>query len=138
MIASELRTVITRLVKKLRKKSKTAENLSLTERSTIALLDQYGELYANELAAMEQITTQSMSQVLNHLQELGFIVRTPSQTDKRKAIVSLSAQGKAALYKVRNERDEWLSNALRQTCAPEDIAALTKALGPLKKLVDFD
>jgi DNA-binding MarR family transcriptional regulator len=69
-LASELRTVITRLIKKLRKHSVTGMQLSLTERSTMSLLDQYGELLPNELAAMEKITNQSMSQILNHLSEL--------------------------------------------------------------------
>ena len=70
-LASELRTVVTRLIKKLRKKSTTGLSLSLTERSTMALLDQKGEMLPNELAAMEKITNQSMSQILNHLGELG-------------------------------------------------------------------
>ena len=137
-LATDLRTVVTRLVKKLRKQSTPGENLSMTERSTIALLDQYGQLYPNELAAMEKITTQSMSQILNHLLELGCIIRTPSQTDKRKVIISLSPVGKEVLVKVRNERDEWLSNALEKSCTPDEIYALVQAIKPLKKLVDFD
>src|SRR6201995_31117 len=111
-LASELRTTLTRLIKKLRKKSETGEGLSLTERSTMALLDQHKELLPNELAAMEKITTQSMSQILAHLLELGYITRRTSPDDKRKAIISLSANGSAVLYQVRNERDEWLSKAL--------------------------
>lgn len=137
-LASELRTVTTRLVKKLRKKSATGEGLSLTERSTIGLLDQYKQLLPNELAAMEKITTQSMSQILNHLFELGLIIRTPSETDKRKVIISLSETGKSTLYKVRHERDEWLSDAIAEVLTPEEHFALLKALKPLTKLVDFE
>jgi DNA-binding MarR family transcriptional regulator len=137
-LASELRTVTTRLVKKLRRQSSTADNLSLTERSTIALLDQHQELLPNELAAMEKITTQSMSQVLSNLQQRGYIKRRISETDKRKAIISLSALGRAVLYQVRNERDEWLNKALDATCTAEEKALLKKAIGPLTKLVDFD
>ncbi len=112
-LATDLRMVITRLIKKLRIKSTTGKNLSLTERSTLALLDQHKELFPNELAAMEKITTQSMSQILNHLLELGFINRRLSKTDKRKSIISLSKTGQNILYKVRNERDEWLNKALQ-------------------------
>jgi len=72
------------------------------------------------------------------LLELGLIIRTPSQTDKRKAIISLSDEGKTVLYKVRNERDEWLSKALAETCTAEEQQLLMAALGPLTKLVDFD
>lgn len=137
-LASDLRTVITRLFKKLRNKSTTGEKLSLTERSTISLLDRHRELLPSELAAMEKITTQSMSQILNHLLELGYIVRRVSPTDKRKAIISLSKAGKHILYKVRNERDEWLHEALNIVCKVGDQELLRKAIMPLTRLVDFD
>ena len=74
-LASDLRTVITRLVKKLRTKSAATGNMSLTERSVISLLDLHKELLPSELASMEKITTQSISQILNHLEELGYINR---------------------------------------------------------------
>ena len=137
-LASELRTVISRLIKKLRSKSSASGELSLTERSTIALLDQHKELLPNELAAMEKITTQSMSQVLHHLLELGYITRRVSATDKRKAIISLSKSGQGFLYKIRNERDEWLTQALNETCSAKEQELLRRALVPLTKLVDYE
>ena len=137
-LASSLRNIITRLTKKLRKQSATGERLSLTERSTIAMLDLHKELLPSELAAMEHITTQSMSQVLNHLYELELITRTPSETDKRKVIIRLSPMGQELLYQVRNEREEWLNKALKELCTPEEQALLQQALGPLSKLVDFE
>ena len=137
-LASELRTVITRLTKKLRKHSVTGMQLSLTERSTMSLLDQYGELLPNELAAMEKITRQSMSQILNHLHELGYIIKKTHDTDNRKTIISLSKEGQTILYKVRNERDEWLQKALQETCSVKEQELIKKALVPLTKLVDFD
>lgn len=135
-LASNLRNITTRLTKKLRKQSATGEKLSLTERSTIALLDQYQQLMPTELAAMEHITTQSMSQVLNHLLELGLIIRTASETDKRKVLISLSPLGVETLNRVRNEREEWLNKALNQVCTPEEQELLQRALVLLSKLVD--
>jgi DNA-binding MarR family transcriptional regulator len=137
-LASDLRTVITRLIKKLRSKSSTSEKLSLTERSTIALLDQHQELLPSELAAMEKITTQSMSQIIRHLLELGYITRKISKTDKRKSIIALTKTGQNVLYKVRHERDEWLNKALQETCSAKEQDILRRALAPLTKLVDFD
>jgi DNA-binding MarR family transcriptional regulator len=137
-LASDLRTTITRLIKKLRKESITGQSLSLTERSTIALLDQHKELLPNELAAMEKITTQSMSQILAHLLELGYINRRISIEDKRKSIISLSDDGRAVLSQVRSERDEWLDKALKETCSAEERELLRKAMVPLTKLIDFE
>ena len=135
--ASELRTAITRLIKKLRKESPTGLQLSLTERSTMALLQQHKALLPSELAAMEMITNQSMSQVLNHLSELGYIVRVPSETDKRKVNISLCELGESTLLQFRHERDEWLLKAITQACTPEEQAVLKQAIAPLTKIVDL-
>jgi len=137
-LASDLRMVVARLTKKLRSQSTTSGEMSLTERSTLVLLDRHKELLPSELAAMEKITTQSMSQVLNHLLELGYIVRKASETDKRKVLISLSKAGQHILNKVRNERDEWLNKALQATCTAKEQEILRRAIAPLTKLVDFD
>ena len=134
---SELRTVITRLIKKLRRESVTGQHLSLTERSTLVLLSQHTELLPSELAAMEKITNQSMSQILSHLLELGLIVRTASETDKRKVIISLSETGMQMIMKTRGERDEWLAKAIEETCSEEEQEILKKAIGPLTKIVGY-
>ena len=127
-----------RLVKKLRVKSETSATLSLTERSTLALLDEHKELLPTELAAMEKITAQSMSQVLNYLSELEYITRKQSKTDGRKTIVSLSKKGQHVLYSVRHERDEWLHKALRETCSVKEQEMLQRATVLMTRLVDFD
>jgi len=136
-LAGDLRTVVARLIKKLRKESVTGQQLSLTERSSMSLLLQHKELLPSELAAMEKITNQSMSQVLNHLLGLGYISRKASETDRRKVIISLSELGERTILQVRAERDEWLSKAISLTCSEEEVLALKQAIGPLTKLVDF-
>jgi DNA-binding MarR family transcriptional regulator len=138
MLASDLRTVVSRLVKKLRKESVTGQQLSLTERSTMGLLYQNKQLLPTELAAMEKITNQSMSQIMNHLLELGYINRTASETDKRKVIISLTEAGERTLLQVQSERDMWLARAITETCNDEEIDLLRQALVPLIKLVNFE
>jgi len=135
--ASDLRNAITRLIKKLRKESPTGSQLSLTERSTMALLYQNKEMLPSELAAAEMITNQSMSQVLNHLFELDYIIRTASTTDKRKVNISLSVHGESTLLQFRHERDEWLANAITKACTPEEQEMLKQVIKPLNKLVDL-
>ena len=134
---SDLRTAIARLIKKLRKESPTGLQLSLTERSTMALLYQNKAMLPSELAATEMITNQSMSQVLNHLSELGYIVRLVSETDKRKVNISLSEEGESTLLRFRHERDEWLLKTIKAACTPEEQDVLKQAIGPLTKLIDF-
>lgn len=138
ILISEIRTTITRLVKKLRKHTVTGMELSLTERSVMGLLKEEKEMLPNELAAREKIRNQSMSQILNHLDELGYINRRISKEDKRKSLISLSAKGIMAIEKLRNEKDTWLHEAVTNSCTAEEIILLKKALVPLKKLVDFE
>jgi DNA-binding MarR family transcriptional regulator len=135
-LAAELRTVVTRLIKKLRKESATSQQLSLTERTTLALL-QNGGMLPSELAAAEKITNQSMSQILVHLLEVGFINRTGSTTDKRKVIITLTEKGNEIIEQVRHEREEWLAEAIEQVCTKEEQHILKQALAPLSKIVDF-
>jgi DNA-binding MarR family transcriptional regulator len=137
-LAAELRTVVGRLIKKIRSHSPTHGHLSLTERAVIKLLAQGQPLLPSELAAQEKVTTQSMSQILSHLDELGYITRQPSATDKRKVLIALSAAGQAVLPAVRQEADEWLYQALHQSCTPDELASISQALPLLTKLVDFD
>ena len=137
-LASELRTSFTRLIKKLRRESATGQHLSLTERSTMSLLYQQKQLLPSELAASEKITNQSMSQILNHLLELGYITRTASETDKRKVLISLTKTGEETLLRVRAERDEWLAKAISDSCNGEEINLLKQVMGPLNKIIDHE
>jgi DNA-binding MarR family transcriptional regulator len=137
-LAAELRTVVGRLIKKMRSLSPTHGHLSLTERAVIKLLAQGQPLLPSELATQEKVTTQSMSQILRHLDELGYITRQPSATDKRKVLIVLSEAGRAIIPAVRQEADEWLHQALQQSCTPAELASLNQALPLLTKLVDFD
>jgi DNA-binding MarR family transcriptional regulator len=136
-LASELSAVVTRLVKKLRKESATGQQLSLTERTTLGLLN-IGGMLPSELAAAEKITNQSMSQILGHLLQLGLINRTASETDKRKVIISLTEAGHEMIKQVKNEKNEWLSAALGATCTDEEQEILRRALGPLGRIINYE
>ncbi|OUJ75286.1 MarR family winged helix-turn-helix transcriptional regulator [Hymenobacter crusticola] len=136
-LAAELRTVIFRLIKKLRGQSPTHAKISLTERAVLKLLDQHQQLQPTELAAREKVTTQAMSQVLRHLTELGYITRQPLETDKRKVGIALSQEGRVLLENVRLEVDEWLHVALKESCSIEELASVRQVLPVLTKLVDL-
>jgi len=137
-LASELRTVVTRLIKKFRKETATGQQLSLTERTTLGLLYNSGSMLPSELAVSEKITNQSMSQILNHLLELDLIIRTNSEADKRKVFISLTEAGQQLILQARTEKNEWIAKAITATCTDEEQEILRKALGPLSRIVDFE
>lgn len=138
LLASQLRPLLARLIRKLRKLSSANEQLSQSERSVLVLLDQHPQLLSAELAVMEKMTPQSMGQLLQHLSALGLITRTNSESDKRKINISLSPAGRERIQKVRKERDEWLSKAIGNVCTKEEQAILQAALVPLSKLIDYE
>ncbi len=133
-IATSLRTTIHRLVKVLRRNTRYDAALSLTERSTLALLYPDIRLAPSGIARTEMVTTQSMSQIINHLSELNYIDRTPSDDDKRKTLLSLTAAGRAYVEQIRQDKQEWLARVLheRTTAAEKDV--LMQAMSILTKL----
>ena len=136
LLAAELRPVLTRLMRKLRKLSPANTTLSQTERSVLVLLE-HQQLSSAELAVLEKITPQSMGQILNHLSDLDLIGKTPSPTDKRKIYISLSDAGRDMIQQVRNEREEWLFKAITEVCTDKEQQILKAAIGPLTKLVEY-
>jgi len=135
-IAGNLRAVIHRLVKVLRKHTRNEEMLSLTERSTLGLLYQHNQLLPTELAQIEKVTTQSMSQVISYLVEIAYIVKTPAATDKRKVYLSLTPAGRDYIERHRQEKQEWLARTLHEKTSAREKEVLSEALTILSKLID--
>lgn len=135
-IAAQLRTVLHRLVKVLRKQTRNEALLSLTERSTLGLLYPDKQLSPSELAQVEKVTTQSMSQIINHLAELNYIRKAPSEEDKRKTLLSLTEEGKTYVEKGRQEKQEWLARAFEEKLVPGEREVLQQAIHILSKLMD--
>ncbi len=136
-IAANLRVVISRLVKILRNETKNDEFLSLTERSTLGLIYQHIEILPSELASIEKVTNQSMSQIINKLLRHGFLKKNSSKTDKRKVIITITSNGKKYIQKKRNEKQEWLAHSIFEKTTQKEKEVLIKAIKVLTKLVDL-
>gem|GEM_PF-574657 len=135
-LASGLRTTIGRLVKLLRRETRNDADLSLTERATLGLLHPDNRLAPTDIARAEKVTTQSMSQVINHLAELNYIDRTPSGEDKRKVLLSLTPAGREYIEQLRKDKQEWLAAAINKKTTPGEKAILAEALKIIDKLID--
>jgi DNA-binding MarR family transcriptional regulator len=135
-IAANLRTSLHRLVKLMRRQTRNEGQLSLTERSALGLLYPDRQLAPSDIARAEKVTTQSMSQVVNHLAELGFIARAPSAEDGRKVLISLTAMGRLRVEQARQEKQEWLARALHEKVTAKEKELLVDALHIITKLID--
>ena len=135
-VAILLRTAIQRLVKLMRRETRNEALLSLTERSTLALLYPDLELAPSDIARLEKVTTQSMSQVVNHLADINYISRTPSEEDKRKTMLRLTDAGRARVEQARQEKQEWLAQMLHRRLTTQEKEVLAESIKILSKLID--
>jgi DNA-binding MarR family transcriptional regulator len=135
-LANALRTTIGRLVKLMRRETRNESQLSLTERSTMGLLYPDSRLAPSEIARIEKVTTQSMSQVINHLVELEYISRTPSDDDKRKTILRLTDAGRRRVESARQEKAEWLAQMLYQRITSQEKEILMESIDILSKIIN--
>jgi len=134
-LSSSLRAVIASLHKGLRKQVSSMHTYSMTELETIAHLARHASLLPTELAAFTRVTTQSMSQIVKKLEEQGMVLRTPSESDKRKVYISLTPVGREMVIKTKYIKDEWLKTVIEKSLTREEKELLIKALPVLQKLI---
>lgn len=135
-LASRLRMSISRLIKVIKSEVKHDEILSLTERSTLSLVYQYSGILPSELAAREKVTGQSMSQIINKLHLNGYILKTPSQEDKRKVLITITSSGREYIDLKRTKSQEWLAKAISERTTEEEKKTLMNVIPILTKLFD--
>jgi DNA-binding MarR family transcriptional regulator len=105
--------------------------------STITALERLrteGPLRVSELATREAMTQPGVTLLVNRLAEAGFAERVPDPTDRRAALVRITAAGQAALA----ERHALRAAALRSRMAQlsdHDQQLLTAALPAIKRLI---
>lgn len=116
----------------------STESYSITEITTLGRLYRQPKLMPSELAAMAKVKTQSMSQILKKMENQNVIERIPCETDRRKTFISLTDSGRKLVEQTRYERDEWLTNAIRQNLTREERRILIKSIEIIHKLAETE
>ena len=130
--ASELRVVLGHLVRRLR----AEHRFPLSHGAVLGRLDREGPQSVSDLAAAERVRPQSMAQTVSDLESDGLVERTPDPDDRRRALVSLTAQGNDALQADRRQREGWLARAIADDLSPEEQALLRDAVDLLRRLAE--
>lgn len=133
-LASDLSLAVVRLTRHLRGRRIDAQ-VSLTQLSALATLDQDGPMTPGTLAAREKVQPPSMTRVVASLAEAGLVVRSPHPTDGRQIIVGLSATGRALLADETHAREAWMNEQLA-VLGPEELVTLRSAVGIITALVN--
>jgi DNA-binding MarR family transcriptional regulator len=127
-VAYGIRDLVTKMARRLRKQVSNPEQMSVAELNVLYLMIPTEEMLPSELSAQLNISSQYMSQVLNHLEELGYISRKPSPKDKRKTFAVLTAKGKKKIHATRQEREEWLADQVSKQYSAKDKELIQKAI----------
>lgn len=127
-VAYGIRDLVTKMARRLRKQVSNPEHMSVAELNVLYLMIPTEEMLPSELSAQLNISSQYMSQVLNHLEELGYISRKPSPKDKRKTFAVLTAKGKKMIRATRQEREEWLADQVSKKYSAKDKELIQRAI----------
>ncbi|WP_443947381.1 MarR family winged helix-turn-helix transcriptional regulator [Pedobacter sp. AW1-32] len=134
-LSLKLRVVVFALQKITRKKITESTAYSNTELETISLIARNANISPTDLATQTDITTPSMSQILNKIESQGIIVRERAVGDKRKTFISLTAVGQEMVKRTRFERDEYLAQLLVSRLTQAELQTIEDALPALEKLI---
>jgi DNA-binding MarR family transcriptional regulator len=132
-LANELRPVLLRLARELRKET---EQLGVTSRQVtlLWLIRLNPGLSLRELAAEERISAPALSGHVDRLEKAGLITRVRDESDRRRVGLTLSEEGEKLLRRVRARRTTWLADRLRGL-DDDELAALERAIEPLGRLL---
>ncbi|MGW7023293.1 MarR family winged helix-turn-helix transcriptional regulator [Streptomyces decoyicus] len=134
-LAESLRWGVSRLATRLRAEQPgSGRVLTRLAASVLANLRHSGALTPSELAALEGLQTQSLTRVLNELEEQGCIRRSRSEVDARRQNVSITEAGRKALREHVRDGNLWLATALRHTLSPAERGVLQIAAGLLEQV----
>jgi DNA-binding MarR family transcriptional regulator len=112
-------------------------DLSLTSLSTLSTLEQTGPRRVTDLAAVEGVTQPSMTVLVSGLQRSGLVERRAEPTDKRVALVALTASGSDYLRARRRTGADAFVQLIDKLPAHE-AEALAGAITALEHLRDLD
>ena len=134
MMASELRVVLGRLVRRLRARG----GFPLGHAAVLGRLDREGAQSVSDLATSEGVRPQSMAQTVGDLESAELVSRRPDPDDGRRALVELTGQGRSTLLEDRRRRVGWLATAIASDLTPEERDVLREALPLLERLAEHE
>ncbi len=114
--------------------ARTTTGLSRTEVGLLAALSRHPHR-VTELAVTEGITQPAVTQLVNRLEQRGYVERRTDDRDGRVVLVTLTDAGQAALDSVRAEYRALLHEEMA-TLDDAEVETLTSAVDILDRLID--
>jgi DNA-binding MarR family transcriptional regulator len=95
------------------------DGTTLSMISVLSHLRRAGPLTAGRLAALQRSKPQTLTRTLARLEERGWIVRAPSDADRRQVLLDLTEAGAARLREDLRCRTTWLAHAMERLSPTE-------------------
>jgi DNA-binding MarR family transcriptional regulator len=109
--------------------------LSFAQYGLLFGLDDRDELPTRELAVMADLSAATATQMLDHLEAAGLVVRTRSKHDKRVVLVSLSSRGREAIM-ARKARFQARWDTALAEFSDDELRAAAAVLDRLSAMFD--
>jgi DNA-binding MarR family transcriptional regulator len=132
-LANELRPILVRLARELRKES-THLGITGGQATLLWQIAEHPGIGLRALAELEGIRTPTVSGLVDRLERAGLLRRVRSQVDRRRVGLTITPAGRRLVVAVRERRTVWLAERLELLSAPER-AAIASALQPLAGLI---
>ncbi|KPY91082.1 MarR family transcriptional regulator [Pseudomonas tremae] len=134
MSISLLREQLTRLSKRLRQEAQNHPE-SWSQMLVLSAIDRMnGTATPSKIAQAENMQSSNLASLLRELDARELITRSPDTQDKRRTWIGLSEKGKAILQTSRDQRDQWLGEAIEACLTDEERQQLEAAGAIMEKL----
>ena len=137
-LATAMRISVSRLARRLRVEQRVGVGgpetaLSDIQLAALAALERHQAMTPGELADYEKVQPPSMTRVIAVLEERSLVQRSAHPTDRRQVILTVTAEGRALVTRVRRRKDAWLAQR-QQELSPDELATLRAAAPILERL----
>lgn len=102
----------------------------------LGALYRLGPVPAVQLAAELRLQPQSLTRLLDTLEDRDLITRTPSTQDRRERVIALTRRGRVAFLADMRERRQWLKVAMSGMLTARERATLLEAAQLMLRLAD--
>jgi DNA-binding MarR family transcriptional regulator len=132
-LAPRLRWAVTRLARRLRQEA--GADFGPSQTAALATVERHGPLSPSELAEIERIRRPTVTRIVRHLEQAGLIERVIDPQDGRASILSVTAEGRALLRRLRERKTAYLAKRLAALDA-EDRRTLERAAELLEGMLE--
>lgn len=113
--------------------------LSPTLVAALATIENHGPLTPSELAELERVKRPTATRVATALEEAGVIVKAADPSDGRACLLSVNAEGRALLRRLRKRKNAYLARRLRELDLDDaDVQTLARAAEVLERMLEGD